>query len=1686
MTLAEKLAVWQKDLMDMSRMNYLLYYRSSGRGAGISLGYDDVSALFAQLDRSTRRIPISWEMPPEDNVMLERRLSRLRASVREDVNDRGIQTLFVAFGLLEWREAGQSDEIIRSPLVLVPVTLAREGVLGNFTLQRDPDRETEINPTLREKLAHDFRIQLPTYEELAAAIQVAGATTSGSTTTTSTLRLPDILDRLRAAIPPEHNWRIVVEAHLGRFSFQKLVMYHDLRDHADVVLSHPVLKVIAGNRLSPPFSRDAIAAHELDQRLRPHEVMEILDADSSQQEAIRAAKAGASFVLQGPPGTGKSQTIANIIAECLAGGKRVLFVSEKMAALDVVRQRLRNAGLDDFCLDLHNVKADKKLFIAELSNALNIAQSGIVPDREREWRQQSDTLLETRQTLNDYVRELHLPRFALSQSAFDVYGKLAELGATPFLDFALTDVEKTDTSRLDHMRDALENLLHYAEVLDEGDEYPWHDTLVRAHTLELEGDIQGHFRQLIGALQQWNDLVSRLRAHLGEDLVALSFASAQWSLHRAYAALQAPFPPPRSWLRADNAVRLATAAEDLTARSASYHLLRHQFDPLYQESLLDRDHARLLSALTDDAEETAQAIIPPAGQSPHDALLHMRDELDQHLHTIMTLAPELTDAAADLARACAQDAPTTEGGIAYLLRGATCILTGPNPPQPWLDPARFPTIRALVLDAAERYTACATSRQSLEAIYAPAFFELDHTDFARRFREQYHSIVRFVWPQYYADVKRIRGTALQPEPKRSGAEIGTDVAQAEKLLREEDYLRAHRVEHITSLDRFFNGPQTPWDDVRATLRWTEEYYACFGSDGANAETLRVITAAGQTQATHRETIQALHARVAELYQAWQREQAWLRATCSFAALFAGNAQDASSLAHVRNKVEAIRTTLQAFWAAADEVRAHVRSTASASTDWIALCTALRLAQHIRAADTWLAEKESAFSAEYGERFDGYATDWDTVLRGLRWSRDFAALYGSGQVPDALANVIAHDADPTLRQRFSTLYSQAIQLAASIQDDLRFVDSVLPRPSLIGAAPTLEAAPVLAVRARLQHLLDHLHCLEQWLQCRQAIEDCRGLGLGQLLDVALRRRPFPRDIAPIFEQRFYMRWLDAARKASPVLARFHGETHNRTIERFQQLDNHHIRLARAQVYARLKARAQAALRAVEEAADDEETPIRQAFVALKKEARLKRHGSIRQIVRRVAPALLELKPCWMMSPQSVSQFVGAGEPLFDLVIFDEASQVCPEDAIGAILRGRQLVVVGDSKQLPPTRFFAKSLSDSDDDEDADENDAVRQAEQERTESILDECRGASFPERSLRWHYRSRHESLIAFSNRHFYHDQLVTFPSPSADHGAGVRFVYLPDGVYDRSGTRTNKREAERVVELVLDHLRTKPNQSPGVVTLSEAQRQAVRDVIEAQRRAQDPDVLAWDQELAEENPAGFFVKNLESVQGDERDVIILSLGYGPDANNRVYTNFGPVNRERGERRLNVAITRARHQVILVSSMRADRLPADISNPGVRTLRAYLDYAERGPVALETQQISVDAEPRFDSPFEEAVYNALTARGLELDTQVGCSGYRIDMAVRDPAREGTYTLGIECDGRTYHSSATARDRDRLRQRHLEGMGWTIHRIWSSDWRANPVLQVELVLNKLHELRTARARVTPDPVMARSPHNAPPR
>ena len=534
------------------------------------------------------------------------------------------------------------------------------------------------------------------------------------------------------------------------------------------------------------------------------------------------------------------------------------------------------------------------------------------------------------------------------------------------------------------------------------------------------------------------------------------------------------------------------------------------------------------------------------------------------------------------------------------------------------------------------------------------------------------------------------------------------------------------------------------------------------------------------------------------------------------------------------------------------------------------------------------------------------------------------------------------------------------------------------------------------------------------EIERTIEQC---GASSIIAELRRLKSDPSLWQKQFKYAWFASCLDQARAQDSALTVFHRETHEQLIEEFRALDQERVKISSNRVQRAHAERVIAAMNAY---------PEQEALVR-REAAKKARHLPLRKLLAEAPDVLTSISPCWMASPLSVSQLLDADRRYFDVVIFDEASQVLPEDAVPALLRAQRAVVAGDKYQLPPTTFFAGGLDE--------EEEAESPSPVEGLESLLDLM--SSFLETwELLWHYRSRDEALIAFSNRHIYNDRLITFPSPGGS--ASISHVLVSCIPGQDGQEESASREVQRVVELVLQHATERPNETLGVITMGIKHAQRIEATLDTALR-EHPELAAFFDEV---RPERFFVKNLERVQGDERDAIVLSVGYGKDRSGRLVYRFGPLLTKGGERRLNVAVTRARQRMTLVSSFdHHDMDPNRSSSRGVELLRLYIQYAaSEGKILGETEQSGVPL-----NPFEKDIYDALTGKGISLLPQWGVSSYRIDMVAQHPQQPGRFVLAIECDGASYHSLPTARDRDRLRQQQLEALGWRFHRIWSTDW-----------------------------------------
>ena len=695
----------------------------------------------------------------------------------------------------------------------------------------------------------------------------------------------------------------------------------------------------------------------------------------------------------------------------------------------------------------------------------------------------------------------------------------------------------------------------------------------------------------------------------------------------------------------------------------------------------------------------------------------------------------------------------------------------------------------------------------------------------------------------------------------------------------------------------------------------------------------------------------------------------------------------------------------------------------------------------------LAEDESWLQTILSDHWRGERTNFGHILEAVKW---LAEVHANGVIRTPHVLLLALEA-------FQKPKSLAGESAALVKRAQEAIEVVLERLeydlSEIGLKETIGSAPIHTLRYLLDRMCNHSDRYLEWVNLKYCIETLRKDKLDSLVNAIYEDKIKPENAAAEFGYACAEARWNYARKCLPEM---NGELsalfRHKLVDVFQELEKDRFKDVRQLILSRHFGN-------LPQGAVGEMGIIRGEI------AKRRGHKPIRRLIREAGSMVSRIKPVFLMSPISVAQFLPPGSVDFDLLVIDEASQVRPEDALGAIARARQIVVVGDQKQLPPTSFFDRMIDDSTQDDEEENGAGVQGAKATEMESILTLCEARGLRQRMLEWHYRSRDPSLIHVSNSQFYENNLVLPPSPlQLDEKYGMKFRQVK-GVYSsksRGGGRpgTNKIEAQKIVDAMAQHARDWPSLSLGVVTFSKAQSDMLTEVLEHRRR-QDNELDVF---LREDKSENAFVKNIENVQGDERDVILISVGYGPhEPDGRLASmNFGPINQDGGARRLNVLFTRARIRCEVFASFDAGDIDlARTSSEGPRVLKRFLEFAKSGRL---DERIPTGFES--DSPFEDDVAQVIKNLGYEVDPQVGSAGFRIDLGVRHAERVGEYILAVECDGATYHSALWARERDRLRQEILEGLGWRFHRIWSTDWFYRRPQEIERLQTTLEKAREA--------------------
>lgn len=1499
--LLSRIEAWKNLLLDLGKRNKLIKFLETKRGNVTitspscdelydAIVEEDVEVVFPYCKKQNLRgdtVVVPGDVETNKSAdEVQKTLKALRYRAKTSIEEQGINTLYLTFGMLKWSEHDDAQEILSSPLILVPVKLLIESISSPYRLALHDEDEIVVNPTLAHKLNNDFGVTLPEFDEKRGSDVEA--------------YLEELAHEVEA-----RGWSVEASIHLTNLSFLKINMYKDLERNTEKLSSNPIIAALAGEKsfvLNPEGFND-LNNFDHDKEIRPRNTFQVVDADSSQQDAILLSKKGVSFVLQGPPGTGKSQTITNIIAEKIAAGKNVLFVSEKMAALQVVYNRLKEVGLADFCLTLHNHKTKKKDILRDLERSTNIVCTRV---REKALTN-LDILEEKRKSLNAYDKELHTPTSELKISIYEVNGILSELKDVPDVSFSIPNIEQTTEEELRSRKSLLDQLAK--TVGKRSEDYKgnvWRDSKIKFISNAFRHEIDSNVSRVLPQLKKLEELHCSVCSKLGISVEPSLVGVDTLAQILSYASASPIIPS--EWVLDKDISFLIKEASQHKAQAEFIVSTSNKLKNKYGEQILNIDVAKYKGDLCDLIQrlqiqlnkKTDNDFVYEDGRSAIENIQTISSKLDWISRTTQT-----SDRA-----------------------------SGVPPAKRWFDLDAL-SLMTKTLDAHKSlHDRASEIKGQILSTFDKEILTYEFYPTLQRFRCEYCSFLRVFKRGYRRDTKNIS----------SYLSSGGRLSYGETL------------DLLNTLKRFSDTQKEIADNKQSYLGLYGPHY-----DGVNTQWNAI-----------RELIKKFEMQVLDIPELMQD---------------------------------------------------------------------LDLAILLKTSIAKLSEQKETVSGVYKHYYDGVETDWGKLINALNYASALKLLADQHCFPDEFIRTVCEDTNTVEYCKYA--FGKILDGKKLIYRDVEWF------VSLFEDNHTFYSYNLIDFAERMSACKEKKHLLEEWIDYCNNKDKCKNAGLGVYVEKIEEGNIPSNYIVDAYQKCFYRLWLDAVLPKFPAVKNFRERTHTQSIREFCELDKGQFEIARARIREKILSKIPNF---------DTISGPRDEVAILKGELNKQRRlMPLRKLFAKIPKLMTTLRPCFMMSPLSVSLFLEAQRYDFDLVIFDEASQVRTEDALGAMMRGKQVIVVGDSKQLPPTNFFSMSINDEDFDVDSEEN--LESSNVGSYESILDEA-VTVLPHQSLRWHYRSRHEHLIAFSNLKIYNNRLVTFPSSTEKApDCGVEYIYVENGVYDRGKQKNNLEEAQKVADLIFKHIKNYGDtRSLGVVTFSEAQQDAVEAAIR-QKRMEKP---LYEDFFVEDKEEPFFIKNLENVQGDERDTIIFSIGYARNSSGIMSMNFGPLNKVGGERRLNVAITRAKRNVKLVGSIR----PTDIdvektTSEGVKLLRSYIEFAEEGYVAL-ARETNCNSDLGFDSPFEASVYDFLHSKGYDIVKQVGCSGYRIDMAVKHPTRSGEFAIGIECDGAMYHSARTARERDRLRQTVLEDMGWTIYRIWSTDWIKDQKSEEEKLISAIEK------------------------
>jgi hypothetical protein len=1536
--------------------------------------------------------------------LLDATAAKLRQQQLTAEQELGFGTLHAAFGYLVWYEDEASNKALFAPLLLLPIRIERELKYGRYRyfVETGDGQDPLVNICLKEKLKKLFALALPDLED--------------DDTPEKYWR------RVETVIARQPRWRVLRGVTFSHLAFARLAMYEDLGGERWETAPHEqelVSKLLSGEVRSDADGGTPSAhapEYDVDSKAIAEQVPYVItDLDSSQFSAVVDAVKGESFACQGPPGTGKSQTITAMIAAALAKGKTVLFIAEKMAALDVVAKRLGDAGLTPFLLELHSTKTNKRRMLDGFEARLRLTRSRV--NRVMEDIEATLARLEQkRTTLKRYVEALNSQAGASGLTLHDVYWReqktRRELSGTGVVITDLPLLRGADRASAPVFEQWATGFREYAErrgrvcaVAGSGSHPLERVRRPGASQFDVPA-LDEAIKKLLNDVAAANDVrraaESAICASIQPALSAMSSTAGQLSKLPTNAdgvdgaILAAVTAGERS--EGD----LATALDALVSLEVGGYAVREGFIDLattIQQVDAMRDPLAeamgLAQSLGLPTADPMQSVVEAAKTE-----VHLLTGVQLALGTLGNLEHRL-------------GVPGLSGGAAGLDAVLDMVehvkLTTTGTLQ-----HRHPGLR--LRNAAAQLRALKAEAEQLRVEQGRLRSALDvPSDVSpERLRQHASDLEQASFVSYWLGG---RGGELRAFTRRLNRGRGASRQQFAAQCREAssvlEKLRAFNAKLAgdATVGAFERGLETPFDSLISAAEFSARSRELFPELDPVRERLATVCLTHSVEAL--EATHAVPDSVVAMLRDFRRGRTWTA--------------DGELKPRVDMRIQARRRYVEL---AEDLIRRGARADAT-MLQWHKGVTG---ADRIQLARKTLAPWLTWLSLPDPVAVD-CAADRARVGATLEYRRAVVALELERRTKDWLLNTNcatalqhAHGAGRALGLAVKQVESGYRKAGESI--GFQAPDLDIPLELL---ATQLERARSVSAEEKtdwMLHLIAAAELDRAGYGALRTVTDAAELTPSQA--EAAYRAAHLRSLVRHMAEKFGADTLKLGASLSDARASL------------ARLDRDYVKLSRERLrHVLLERRVPEGI--------GTGSPRRMTDLGLIRHevSKSRAHIAIRGLMSRAASAAIALKPCFLMSPASVSHFLPARPGIFDLLIIDEASQMRPEEALVALSRAKQAVIVGDPKQLPPSGFF-QAFADASLDED--EGQHAEGALSTDDESILDRALSAFRTTRSLQWHYRSRHQSLIAFSNKEFYGNSLTVFPSPvDKSPELGVRSVYVEGGIYQAS---RNPVEAEKVLELLANHARTRPSKSIGVVTMNLPQAELLQqewDRMCAENADLESYRLKWADTLE-----GVFIKNLENVQGDERDVIVVSTVYGPPSPGApVAQNFGPINNTQGARRLNVLFTRAKDQMILVTSMRPEDVQGEGGAPhGRRILKAYLEYARSGRIEQG------DPVGGFESPFEEEVAKVLEEHGYRYASQVGVAGFRIDLAVRSPANHDYFMVGIECDGASYHSGKCARDRDRLREEVLRRLNWNLYRIWSTDWFHSRDREIEKLIAHL--------------------------